>query len=1165
MEKVFYSLMAAAILFSCAKIAEEDKTEEPAVTLTATIDNGDETKTLYEEDAINKKAVLNWIEGDQIRLVVYNNTTAAVGYYTLTAKESGPSVPFTFGGDVQTHSRSGYAVYPTPNLGGNNNDGYMVTLPEGYSVSGTDLSRVKVPMIGKVDPLNENSYTFSAAVGVLKVTLTNVPVNARKLVVTAPDSDNLSGTFPLDAENGYTMSAAIGEAGHSITVSFDQQASGATVSVYVPVPVGSLSTGTTFDVQQTDGTSLKKLTTKMAIPIGKGQLIPLAAFPVEDWITLGQGLFMDDDAFYANGYIGRKAEDYISVTIQQHASNPRRYRVVNPYQAYLDRRGTTKMSGAEGPNEYLTFTLEDNFVLNDSYRTGLQYYNYGYEVAYDHPYWSGVANYWNNQVIRRDAQGNPANIQLAPVYFRNDSWQVVNNASQNPKIEIVFPGSTPMLPNNNYPTRAGATYSAGNVDVTINDGTGTISAVKVKVAASLDAGALALLEGDSDLNFTVTGAKALGLADGTYHLVYMVETDGHGYTIKDGGSFSVDEGEPSSSPWLNLFTDLSCSELRPGVTAADIEAMYGDATRLAEDVAMPLKNGTYSAAEQDFRIHSYEPYSDNRACGPVLLTRLYSLMDNPTGIEVSSGSKIVVCVDQIPSGQTVSLAVYGDTASGYEANIGGGHDINEGYAQNAVLQAGVNTIDITADGLAYVLNTITQTVDQVGILDPRTTPVSSFQPVKVHIIPGSGTVQGYYDPSRHSEARGAEILNACTYKYFMVKGQKCLFLFHTDRLQNYSIADIHSGIDAWDDVIGWQQELSGLDQKAWFNNHMMAISSTEPGNYMDAGHRRVRFHADNALPKIISRQALLDNEGGWGPFHEMGHINQPAIMWRSNWESSNNLFSNYCKKRLVGEAYYVSEFSRGDSIENLAQYYREGKTWATMGDEEALYQGEDTEIHTRMQWQLWNYYHNCGYMPDFWPKLFEYLRQTPLHNNFFDYYWNEGDGTYEDSGLAQLEFYEACCHVAKEDLTEFFEVWGFFRPVDVSVTQYGTEQYKVTQSMIDASKARIAAMNYPKAAPFQYLEDRRTVGNTKYSDLGYWELFRDCPEITVTPKVINIWEDWYTFTQGYENAVAVELRSGEMAEGDLLSFSNMRDFKKTADGTFWAVQADGTRVKITVN
>ena len=620
-------------------------------------------------------------------------------------------------------------------------------------------------------------------------------------------------------------------------------------------------------------------------------------------------------------------------------------------------------------------------------------------------------------------------------------------------------------------------------------------------------------------------------------------TDGTYITCAEVEFYNSNRAEVNE--WIGrIFTDLSCSELREGVTKKDIVKMNGISPYLATNVAMPLFNGTYEEGEKDFRIHSYEPYSDNRVYVS-LLTRIYSAMDNPTGIEVKAGSDIVVCVDRIPAGQTVSLAVYGERADGTGPNYGGGGS-NEGYDQNTTLVAGVNTIRIQADGMAYVMNTITQN----DPWNPDTTPVSGFQNVKVHILPGCGTIQGYYDPARHSEARYKELLNRCTWKYFTIKGKKVIFIFQTNQLRSDFPNSFLSGIEAWDDILTWQHELMGLDKKTWFNNHMCAVSTSGDG-YMDASHRRVQFNI-STLSSIGSREALRSHECGWGPSHEMGHTNQQAINWCSTTESSNNLFSNFCMMRLAGDDYYKTVWSRGKTVSDLAADYASKTPWVLLGD--GSYQGEDPELHMRMNWQLWNYFHNCGVKTDFFPELFEYLRAHPMPGEMATLVGRDKD----DPGLCQLEYYEACCAVSGYDLTEFFDAWGFFVPIDQQYTQYYTVLYRVTDAMINASKARVRDMNLPKAAPIQYIEDR-----TAECDMGYFQTYKDKVGMSKTPAASV--SGSRVSLSNCDEAVAVEIRRGTSEDGQLLYFSDRNSFNSPVSlsgNSLWAVQYDGKRIRI---
>lgn len=50
-----------------------------------------------------------------------------------------------------------------------------------------------------------------------------------------------------------------------------------------------------------------------------------------------------------------------------------------------------------------------------------------------------------------------------------------------------------------------------------------------------------------------------------------------------------------------------------------------------------------------------------------------------------------------------------------------------------------------------------------------------------------------------------------------------MFYFHTDKLRNFVPDRILSGISLWDDIVGWEQELMGIEE-VWpsqMNNHVL--------------------------------------------------------------------------------------------------------------------------------------------------------------------------------------------------------------------------------------------------------------------------------------------------------------------------------------------------------
>lgn len=341
------------------------------------------------------------------------------------------------------------------------------------------------------------------------------------------------------------------------------------------------------------------------------------------------------------------------------------------------------------------------------------------------------------------------------------------------------------------------------------------------------------------------------------------------------------------------------------------------------------------------------------------------------------------------------------------------------------------------------------------------------------------------------------------------------------------------------------------------------FSISPEGSYMWASDYRVAFVYTYLRNILLYDNVMAAEDNAWGPAHEMGHVHQYAINWPSSTESSNNLFSNYVIYRLGKYK------SRGRGLDYMAKsVYGDGRAWYNMGS--STHQNEDTEVHMRMNWQLWIYYELCkgtADNPTIWPRIFEIMRTT------------YGNIPENDPGKRQMAFVKAVCEATGEDLTEFFETWGFFKPVNESIEQYGSFQYTVTKTMIEETKQYIKSLKYPKAAPIQYIEDRKqeffTESDSRYKevgDVGYYTTFKDNVKITKTPTYTE-----KASTQGKaivvsngDQAVAFEVRKQTGSEenlimGETVYFSNSFDFfvprtVSMAGCGLYAVQADGTRI-----
>ena len=578
---------------------------------------------------------------------------------------------------------------------------------------------------------------------------------------------------------------------------------------------------------------------------------------------------------------------------------------------------------------------------------------------------------------------------------------------------------------------------------------------------------------------------------------------------------------------LGVFTDLTCSALKEGVLDEDILSLPAYFAKLA----MTIRDGSYSAHEKEFRIQEYKAYSNPADAAERFMTKKYTMLDNPTGITVKQGDEIILLVGDT-YGHSISVQNVGEEQTNFGAD--NSYVQTEATGDPYFLESGVNKIKINKTGMLFI----------IYHADLTTNP----KPIKIHIPIDCGEVAGYWDLEKHkTNAKYKELISKSSYKYFCVRGERMIFYFHRDKMKTAVPEDINSAISLWDDIVRWQHELMGFDDvfPAQMNNHLFAISPE--GSYMWASDYRVAFgytYLDNIL---LKNNVMAQKDNAWGPAHEIGHIHQKAINWPSCTESSNNLFSNLTLYKLGKYC------SRGRSLDKLARArFEDGNSWFNLGEGfESAYQGEAPDLHLRMHWQLFNYYHRCGYMTDFWPKMFKALRETRIVES--------------DPGSAQMLFARTACKVANEDLTDFFEMWGFFVPVNnKTLEQYGTWNYNVTQAMIDQTKAYMA--KFPKkAAPFQYLEDRKSgdVGlDVDPGNVGYYTQFKDNQKITKT--ITHTRSGQNISIKDGDEAVAFELYKNDK----LVFFSNKFNFSVpsaiTLDDsvTVKAVQADGERIVV---
>ena len=549
---------------------------------------------------------------------------------------------------------------------------------------------------------------------------------------------------------------------------------------------------------------------------------------------------------------------------------------------------------------------------------------------------------------------------------------------------------------------------------------------------------------------------------------------------------------------LSVFKDLSCSELRPNVTQEQIAKL----PRYFQQLAKALSTGKY--ANREYRIASYKAYSHPNLAQQKYAINALSPLDNPTGIAARAGEKILVLVGPT-HGEDIALACNKDYTLSYTS-----------YP----LSEGVNIIEPTHDGLLYLL---------------YHTDISKAKPsITVQIPGGFGTVNRYFDISKHDDKQWEAMIEEATYPLFDIIGKYSMFILHTQSLQMHAPESIVPSIKVWDRTMESIWKIQGLRQASQpINNRQLGISFFTGAGHMFSTNYfcgySVGTNGSTILNELLA-PGILKNSRLWGIGHETGHSNQYHINWQGMTETSTNFFSQLCLDQVTNEfngnedsyqavppcSYLTSDVLKGKAFEDV-------DFWPKWGFS---------------HYSFYLYFHKLGIDPTFYPRLFESLRRKPLPR---------------DTNVAptQLAWYERICEVSKTDFTEDFELFNWFLPIDKEANQYGAYTCRLTQEDANAAKARVAAKKYPKpkyrlaflhqsthtpmvnGTPFPYAQRN-----------GFWRKYKADEPLSSQVKA-SIKDRTIKVTQG-ENAAAFCIKT----QGKIVAYFDLPEYTLPEDITW---------------
>ena len=509
------------------------------------------------------------------------------------------------------------------------------------------------------------------------------------------------------------------------------------------------------------------------------------------------------------------------------------------------------------------------------------------------------------------------------------------------------------------------------------------------------------------------------------------------------------------SDFSAYFADESCSELRQGITDAEIEKIPHETMR---ELARELKAGRY---DTEFRVADYRPYQHPSVMAVTNKTAKYSLRDNPTGIYAKKGEEMYIYLSNIYEGAQISIII---------------QDLNGGYNnfQTIALKEGLNRVIAPVGGLIYLLNHVEEDIPLLPETEEEKKVIAA-KTVSVHFV--FGKVNGYFDIRKHkTQEKWEEILSKASYQDIDVLGDYSHITWNVDQFKGKNVSsnqgvvtDIVKSLENCDRLVYLEEEFLGLIKYNKMFNNRMHFCLDYTAKSPNATDYRTVYSAGTSYAEIFCNPDAFPARL-WGPAHEVGHVNQtrPGLKWAGMTEVTNNLtvlyvqekFGELSKLQEVGNAsvgnpniegggklYVESEFDK-----NKLNLYDVSRKYIIEGQRAHSLPNIDINIRETQLvpfWQLKLFFVDALGQKDFYHDLYEYFRTHPSPSD-------EG----KNAGLDQLDFVRQVCRISGYNMLDFFEKWGFLRSVNAQLNDYGNKIFIVTENQANALREEINMAGY---------------------------------------------------------------------------------------------------------
>ncbi|MFJ1381740.1 M60 family metallopeptidase [Capnocytophaga canimorsus] len=575
---------------------------------------------------------------------------------------------------------------------------------------------------------------------------------------------------------------------------------------------------------------------------------------------------------------------------------------------------------------------------------------------------------------------------------------------------------------------------------------------------------------------------------------------------KNTGSF-----DPTS-----IFTDITCSELKPNVTDEQIQNISNP---FYKSIAQYMKLGQYPS---EFRIQNYRAWPNPDVYRErYRMQYSYSNLDNPTGIAVQEGEELVVFVGPT-NGRQIQIKIQ-------NLDLPGGDGF--GNASYHPLYEGVNKFKTGKGGLIYL---------QYQTEDYQVAPQ-----IKVHFA--TGKVNGYFDKTKHNDADWNRLINATTNKYFDVIGEKSHICFPVESYKAHTGSRGRELIEQFDKLMVQTHKFAGLTKergKELPNRSYFQVMYNEYHMYCTTNRTSYNVTTMSTLCSPDKMGAASDKTkiDVWGPAHEIGHAHQvaPVFMWKGMTECTVNMNSMNIQTAWGIPTRLERESMQGEGGYNnrYEKAYNLGIVLKRAHADIANNNHNKADVFCQLVpfWQLNLYFSKVKDDPEFSVKLYDKIRAVQQKSTI-------NDGEY------QVDFTKTVSDLTQTNLIPFFEKWGFYTPIDKEVDDYGTRRVVVTSNYANDIKQQITGTGYTT------LTDR-----IEYICDTNWMYFKNKASVVKGSASKN---GNQITTSGYQNVVAYEVYKAN----ELIFVSNKNSFNikqnVTNDIVIYAIAYNGERTQVT--